>query len=191
LRTLVSREEAMRRWTYLPSACLTLLATMALARSVPYEYDHAANFSKYKTYGWTRGTDLTDELNHTRIVRAIDAALVAKGLLRVEPSATPDALVAYHASFELERFSGSGSSGLGGSGTMQSVLVGTLVVEISDARTNTIVWRSLARSDLRPYEASDSRGRKFAKAAEKMFKNYPPKPVKAADENAKTSTPTK
>jgi hypothetical protein len=166
----------MHRSAYLAGACLTLLATMALARSVPYEYDHAANFSKYKTFAWTRGTNLTDELNHTRVVRAIDAALVAKGLVRVESSATPDALVAYHASFDLERFSGSGSTGLGGSLRMHSVLVGTLIVEISDARTNTIVWRSLVSSDLRPYETSDGRGRKIAKAVEKMFKNYPPKP---------------
>jgi Domain of unknown function (DUF4136) len=90
----------MRIATYLTSVCLTLVGTMALAQSVTYDYDRAANFSKYRTYAWTRGTELTDELNHARVVRAIDAALVGKGLLRVETSATPDVLVAYHASFD-------------------------------------------------------------------------------------------
>jgi hypothetical protein len=159
----------MRRPTYLASACLTLLATMAMARSVPYDYDRAADFSKYKKYAWTHGTELTDEPNHTRLVRAIEGALVAKGLLRVEPSANPDALVAYHATFDLERFGGTGF------GSMQSVLVGTLVVEISDAQTNAIVWRSEVSSDLRADETPDGRGRKIAKAVEKVFKNYPPK----------------
>jgi hypothetical protein len=173
----------MRISTFLTSACLTLLATMALAQSVTYDYDRAANFSKYKTYAWTRGNELTNELNHARVVRAIEGALLAKGLARVEPSANPDAVVAYHASFDknLEingSTSGFGPLGLGGdrwgSARVQPVLVGTLVVDISDARTNAIVWRSLASSDIRPTDKPESRDKKIAKATEKMFKNYPP-----------------
>ena len=63
----------MRIATFATSVWLTLLGTIALAQSVTYDYDRAANFSNYKTYAWTRGTELTDELNHARIVRAIDA----------------------------------------------------------------------------------------------------------------------
>src|SRR5215204_1365090 len=92
-------EREMRLSTYLTTACLTLLATTALAQSVTYDYDRAAIFSKYKTYAWTRGTELTDELNHARVVR-VDAALAGKGLAKVEPDANPDVLVAYHASFD-------------------------------------------------------------------------------------------
>jgi hypothetical protein len=158
-----SVKNTMRRSTFITSACLTLLATMALARTVPDDYDRAANFSRYKTYAWTRGTALTDEPNHTRVVHAIEAGLLAKGLVRVPPNANPDALVAYHVSFDLEQFA-------------RSVLVGTLVVEISDPRTDTILWRSQATGDLRPDETPEGRGRRIAKAVEKMFKNYPPKP---------------
>jgi hypothetical protein len=68
--------------------------------SVTYDYDRAANFSNYKTYAWTRGTELSDAMNHARVIRAIEAAVVAKGLARVEPSANPDVLVAYHPSFD-------------------------------------------------------------------------------------------
>ncbi len=75
------------------------LATTALAQTVTYDYDSVANFASYNTYAWTRGTELTDELNHARVVRAIDAALAAKGLARVESNVDPDVLVAYHASF--------------------------------------------------------------------------------------------
>jgi hypothetical protein len=173
----------MRLSTYLTSACLTLLAATALAQSVTYDYDRAANFSKYKTFAWARGTELPDELNHIRVVRAVGGALVAKGLTPVEPSATPDVLVAYHASFERNLeisglSQGMGPFGLGGdrwgSARVQPVLVGTLVVDISDARTGAIVWRSLASSDIRPSDKPDSRDKKIAKAMEKMFKNYPP-----------------
>jgi hypothetical protein len=164
--------------------CLTLLGTIGLAQSVSYDYDRAVRFSTYKTYAWTRGTELTDELNHARVVRAIDAALAAKGLVRVEPTANPDVLVAYHASFEknLEitgSAQGLGPFGLGdrlGSARVQPVLIGTLVVDISDARTSAIVWRSLASSDIRPTDSPESRDKKIATATKKMFKNYPPKP---------------
>jgi hypothetical protein len=174
----------MRVATYLLGACLALLGTVALAQSVTYDFDRAANFSKYKTYAWTRGTELTDELNHARAIRAIDAALVAKGLSRVEPGASPDVLVAYHASFEKNlEITGSahgwGPFGLGGdrwgSATVQPVLIGTLVIDISDARTSAIVWRSLASSDIRATDKPATRDKKIAKAMEKMFLNYPPK----------------
>ena len=174
----------MRVTTYLLGACLALLGTVALAQSVTYDFDRAANFSKYKTYAWTRGTELADALNHARVVRAIDAALVTKGLSRVAPGTSPDLLVAYHASFDRNlEITGSahgwGPLDLGGdrwgSATVQPVLIGTLVVDMSDARTNAIVWRSLASSDIRATDKPATRDKKIAKAMEKMFRNYPPK----------------
>ena len=74
---------------------------------------------------------------------------------------------------------GLGPFGLGGdrlgSARIQTVLVGTLVVDIADARTRAIVWRSVAISDIRPTDKPESRDKKIAKATEKMFKHYPPK----------------
>jgi hypothetical protein len=174
----------MRIATLTAIMCLTLLGTMALAQTVTYDYDRTASFAAFRTYAWTRGTELGDELNHARVVRAIDATLVAKGLVRVEPGANPDVLVAYHASFD-ENLEITGSThgwgpvGLGdrwGSARVQPILVGTLVVDITDARTRAIVWRSLASSDIRPTDKPESRDKKITKATEKMFKNYPPKP---------------
>jgi hypothetical protein len=175
----------MRIATLAASVGLTLLSTMALAQTVTYDYDRTANFSTFRTYAWTSGTELADELNHARVVRAIDAALVAKGLAQVEPGANPDVLVAYHASFDrnLEitgATHGWGPFGLGGdrwgSARVQPILVGTLVVDISDARTRVIVWRSLASSDISPTDKPESRDKKVVKATQKMLKNYPPKP---------------
>jgi hypothetical protein len=172
------------RMTYLASACLTLLSTIAAAQSATYDYDREADFSRYETFAWTRGTELHDELNHARVVRAIDTALAAKGLARVDPSANPDVLVAYHASFDRSieisgSTSGLGPFGLGGdrwgSARLQPVLIGTLVVDLSDAGTGAIVWRSLASSDIRPGDTPERRDRKIAKATEKMFRKYPPK----------------
>ena len=157
----------MRIATFATSVWLTLLGTMVLAQSVTYDYDRAANFSNYKTYAWTRGTELVDELNHARVVRAIDAAVVTKGLARVEPGANPDVLVAYHASFDRNlEITGSthgwGPLGLGGdrwgSARVQPILVGTLgrrhLLLHGYAR---LLWRSpRAAVDLRPNDKPEA-----------------------------------
>jgi hypothetical protein len=169
----------MRIAKFATGLCLTLLATTAVAQNVTYDYDHAATFAKYKTYAWTRGTELTDEQGHLRVVHAIDAALATKGLALVDANPNPDVLVAYHASFEFDRSTGLESSGLGhrwGLGSVRQFLVGTLAIDISDARTSAIVWRSLCSSDMRSTSTPESRRAAIAKAAEKMFKHYPPKP---------------
>ena len=173
----------MRLAKHVAAISLTLFGTLALARSVKYDYDRAANFSDYKTYAWTRGTESADELNHATIVRAVDAAFAAKGLAHVESSANPDVLVDYHASFDgnlrkIRPIHGWGPLNLGGrwgSTRVQPVLVGTLVVDILDARKGAIVWRSRTSTDIRLSDKPESLDRKIAKATEKMFKNYPPR----------------
>ena len=174
----------MRTTVFAASAFLTLFGTMALAQSVTYDYDRGANFSAYKKYAWTRGTDLPDELNHARIVRSIDARLAETGLARVESSHSPDVLVAYYISFDkdfrIDVFStGWGPFGVGpdrsGSATVQPILVGTLVVNITDVRTRALVWRAMASGDIKPNDKPEQRDKKLAKAIEKMFRNYPPR----------------
>ena len=167
----------MRMLSYLTSASLALFATSASAQTVTYDYDRATNFSSYKTYTLTSGADVPDELNHRRVVRAIDAALGAKGLARVEPGATPDVLVVYHVSFEESMEMTDSERGWSGwrSSRAQRILIGTLIVDLCDARTGAIVWRSAVSGDIRPIETPDARDKKVAKAAEKMFRNYPAK----------------
>ena len=62
-----------------------------------------------------------------------------------------------------------------GSATVQKVLVGALVVDIIDARARRLVWRGFASGDVNPGDKPEQRDKKLAKAAEKMFRNYPPK----------------
>jgi hypothetical protein len=173
----------MRTVTWLTSVCLTLCGTIAMAQSAGYDYDRAADFSKYKTYAWTRGTELADELDHTRVVRAIDAALAAKGVTRADAAGSPDALVAYHASFGTNLQISGGTYGMGplglgpdrwGSATIQPVQVGTLVVDIIDTRTHALVWRGRASSDVKANDNGDVREKKIDTATAKMFKNFPP-----------------
>ena len=56
----------------------------------------------------------------------------------------------------------------------QQVVIGTLVVDLSDASTNAMLWRGMARSDLNPAASAERRDRSVNKAVAKLFKNYPP-----------------
>ena len=174
----------MRIATFATAVGLTLLGTIALAQSVTYDFDRTANFSRLRTYAWTRGTELGDELNHARVVRSIESQLAAKGLSRVEPSAHPDALVAYHSTFDKNLQINAFSSGFAGprfgglrsgTATTQEVVTGTLVVDVMDAGTRAIVWRGIASGELDPAAKPEKREKNVNKAAAKIFENYPPK----------------
>jgi hypothetical protein len=166
------------------AAAMTLAAaTTTFAQNVSYDFDKSVNFSSFKTYAWVRGATPLDELNDRRIVDAVSAQLSARSLTRVDATASPDLLVAYHASFDRDlRISGF-SSGWGGfrfpgnqSGvaTTDRVVTGTLIVDIVDARTRTIVWRGTARREVSNTTSAEKRDKNINQAAEKMFRHFPP-----------------
>jgi hypothetical protein len=174
----------MRIASFVTAAALLVMGTITFAQNVSYDFDRATNFSSIRAYAWVRGTTLDDELNHSRIVRAIDAQLSQKGLVKVETSANADVVVAYHATFDRDLQINGFSSGWGGyrfagsrSGTARAeeILVGTLVVDVVNAKTNTIVWRGIASKDIDVKASPEKRDKNITKTAEKLFKNYPPK----------------
>jgi hypothetical protein len=166
-------------------AAFALLGTTVLAQSVTTDYDRSANFASFKSYAWVRGTDVPDQLNHRRIVQSIDAQLTQKGMRMVEKSANPDVLIAYHANFDRDLQINGFSSGWGayrwggnrsGTARAQEITVGTLVVDMVDAKSNTIVWRGMASKDLDERASAAKRDKNARQAMEKLFKNYPPRP---------------
>lgn len=174
----------MRIGTLVGTASLALLARTGSAQDVTYDFDKAADFARFKTYAWIPGTNLRDELNHKRIVNAVDAQLASKGLRKGDTDANPDLLVAYHASFNRDLEISGLSSGWGGyrfgpnrvgKARVEQILIGTLVVDMVDARSKTIVWRGVATREVDVKASPEKREKNINKAAEKLFKNYPPK----------------
>jgi Domain of unknown function (DUF4136) len=166
------------------ATALVFGVAIVAAQDVTYDYDRSANFSAFNTYAWAPGTSLKDELNHKRIVAAIDAQLAQKGLSKVQANANPDLLVAYHANFGTSlqitgfasgwggyRFAGSRS----GSARAEEIPVGTLIIDLVDAATRTIVWRGTATRDIDVKADPEKRDKSINRTAEKLFKNYPPK----------------
>jgi hypothetical protein len=165
--------------TMVSSAGLALLATTGVAQSVSYDYDRSADFSKLKTYAWIEGTGLSDDLNHKRIVGALDAQMEAKGFTRVEPGAHPDVLLAYHADFnknlEINGFStGVAAYRWGRSARVEEIVVGRLTVVMLSGENRDLLWRGIATRELDVDASPEKRDKNIGKAAEKLFKNYPP-----------------
>ena len=167
----------------LSATCLMLASAVALGQKVSYDFDKSADFTYYKTYAWVhRGGDLKDELNHRRVVNAVDVQMASKGMKMVAPEMA-DILIDYKANFSRSLNVSGYSSGFGGlrfagsrtgSARVDDVVVATLVVSMVDAKTNGIVWRGIATKDVDMGASPEKREKNINKAAEKLFKNYPP-----------------
>jgi len=125
---------------------IACMSAVAFAQTITYDFDRSANFGKFKTYTWVRGTNVADELNDKRVTRAIEAQLAAKGFSQVQAAENPDLLVAYHATFDNDVQINGFSSGFGpyrlggsrsGTATVDEILVGTLAVDLVDASSKT------------------------------------------------------
>jgi len=160
-------------------------AVNAWGQKVNVDFDKEANFAAYKTYAWTKGTPAQNPLMDQRITDGIDKQLAAKGLQKVDASASPDLAVLYHAAVGAETQLNTMNSGGwgyrwgGGMGTstttVEKIPVGQLTVDIGDAKTRKLLWMGNASDTLS--DKPEKNENKINSALEKMFKKFPP-PVK-------------
>jgi Domain of unknown function (DUF4136) len=167
--------------TLMSTAMAALLSTTLVAQDVSYDYDRSVDFTRLKTYAWVPGTNLTDELNHKRIVAAIDAQMAMKGMVKVDSDAKADVLIAYQTAFdkdlEIHGFSTGWAGyrfGRTGSARVEEVVVGRLAVVMIDAKTHALLWRGIATRDVDLNASAEKRDKNINKAAEKLFRKYPP-----------------
>ena len=165
----------MRFATLIGTAAL-LLGTNASAQDVTYDYDRSANFTALTRYVWVNGGRVTDDLNHQRIVSAVDQQLTAKGNHKVDAVAQADLLITYHAIITQDIAVNGNRAGLArwASARVEAVPVGALMVEVMNARTHATVWRGVVSRDLDPKASPEQREKNLNKAVEKLFKHYPP-----------------
>jgi hypothetical protein len=167
------------------------LPAVAAAQKTTYDFDKSAPFAQYKSYSLKEGTPTGQPLIDKRIEAAIEAQLEARGFVRNDTA--PDVLVTYHVAFDEEKDISSFSSGPmyggygygygwgGGWGTtttdvrVRNILIGTLAIDILDAKKKEIAWRGLGTKEVNTSAKPDKRDENIGKAVEKIFKNYPPK----------------
>jgi hypothetical protein len=162
------------------------LANASFAQEVKTDYDRAANFSQYKTYSWEK-VQTPDPLWVDRIKAAVNAALAAKGWTQVE-SGSDISIIAMEINRNHQTLNtfyddfGGGWRwrGFGGFGesttTSETYTVGTLVVDLFDAKTQMLVWRGVSSGMLS--DKSDKNIKNLNRGVEKMFQHFPPDALK-------------
>lgn len=145
------------------------------------DYDRSIDFSRYRTYGWLRSGRIGNDILERRLTTAVDRELARRGLVRGD---TPDLLVAMHGRMSKEvQYTaydtswGYGWRRWGGGPTMvrrEEVPVGTLIVDLVDARDNELVWRGTATSAIDTTASVEKREAVVQEAVEKLFAAYPP-----------------
>jgi len=169
--------------TALLLAGLLLVPMVLLAQKTSFDYDKTANFSTLKTYALKDGKKVGDPLIDKRIEAAIEAELAAKGL--TPAASAPDLSVTYHVAFDKKQditAYSTGGAGYyrwgGGWGTtdvrVNEILMGTLVVDIADAKKNELVWRGIGVKEVDVQAKADKRDKNINSAVKKILKNFPP-----------------
>ncbi|NOZ77699.1 MAG: DUF4136 domain-containing protein [Acidobacteria bacterium] len=162
---------------------LAMLAMVAGCTSmkVSSDWDRTVNFSRYRTFEFLATPATMDQLTLRRIRRSVAAELRERGMHR-PVSSRADLLVAIRVSKHLEPRSSSVSIGYGGgwwggwgggvtTNRVRNVPVGTLIVDLVDARSNQLVWRGTARGALS--RNPQRRTEKILEAIDTMFGTFP------------------
>ena len=165
---------------------IMLGALTVSAQEVKVGADPGVDLTKYKTYAWDQGLAGTNPFVNQLIIATVDRAMAAKGLRKVDSD--PELLLAAWVSSESDLYVAQPSwapplhsvtTGIVKGSHRLVVTQGTLVIDISDARSRSGVWRGTATHTLEQGPTGDSakdakRAEKpIRKAVEKMFKQFP------------------
>jgi len=152
------------------------------AAKVIVDYNHSVDFSPYKTYSWLKVS--ADPLWTDRIKGAIEAELRARDWTSV-PHGGDASLSAFGATQtqpKIETFYSDFGGGWYWRGfgdgvattNVETIRVGTLVVDIFDTPMKKLLWRGYAEDTLS--DKPEKNETKLEKAVKEMFKDFPPKP---------------
>jgi len=170
----------MRRSQIMGVLILSLFAAHgALAQKVTIQFDQAADFGKFRTFAIRNGElnsknpALNSELVKKQIEADIVKGLTAKGF--EETTGRADLNVVYHfgsaRKTEVETYP-AGWYGFGTRAVRVPYSEGTLVIDLRDPTTRSLVWRAIASEE--KSDATKIAG-KLDDMVKKSLEKYPPK----------------
>ena len=156
-----------------------LAAPGSLAQNITTEFDEAADFTKFKTFAIREGQlnsrhpALSSELVKKRIETEIERALTARGLTLATGPADLNVFYQFGAARRVETESyPAGWRGLGTRVVRVPYSEGTLVIDLRDPTTRSLVWRGVATEGER--DPTKLAG-KLDDMVKKLLAKYPPK----------------
>jgi Domain of unknown function (DUF4136) len=154
-----------------------LSATVAVGQQVSVNYNHNQSFSSFHTYAW--GSSNANQIQNSILAQVaqqdIDTAMQGKGFTKVEESQKPDLLLTANGGMRQQTsYSAWGMRGIGGGMggiTPQQNVEGTLIVDLYNASTQSLVWRGIAQNTLS--NNGNKNQQMVGNAVTKMFKQWP------------------
>ena len=156
-------------------ACMT--SAIALGQQVSVNYNHSQSFAQFHTYAW--GSNNANQIQNSILaqvaVQDIDTALQGKGLQKVAENQNPDILVTANGGMkEQTSYSAWGMRGIGGGMggiTPEQNVIGTMIVDLYDAKNQSLIWRGMAQNALN--NNGNKNQQMVQKAITKMFQQWP------------------
>jgi hypothetical protein len=155
--------------------CLT--SAVAVGQQVSVNYNHSQSFSGFHTYAWASNN--ANQVQNSILAQVaqqdIEAALQGKGLQKVKESQNPDLIILASGGMRQQTsYSAWGMRGIGGGMggiTPQQNVEATLVVDLHDAKSQSLIWRGIAQDTLS--NNGDKNQKMVQSAISKMFKQWP------------------
>ena len=159
---------------------LGICCSVSVAQEVHTDYDKKASFSQYHTYYWAK-VQTSNPLWQQRIQDAVDKDLQEKGWNKVDSNGDVALTAVGSAQNQQEYqtfYDGLGGWRWGGFGTeatttVQNYKVGTLVLDMYEAKDKRLIWRGTSSETLS--DKPEKNEKQLEKAVDKMFKDFPPK----------------
>jgi hypothetical protein len=158
---------------------ILLVASVSRAQKIRTEFDDTRDFSTYRTFAIrdgqlnSRNPALNSELTKKQIETEIERALRAKGLMRVTGASDLNVRYQFGSARKVETETyPAGWRGLGTRVVRVPYSEGTLVIDLRDPSTRSLVWRSIASDSER--DPAKIAG-KLHDMVRKSFDKYPPK----------------
>lgn len=158
-----------------------LVAMCGFAQKIEIEFDQSADFTRYHSFAIrdarlnSKNPSLNSEIIRKNVNGYIQKYLTAKGLTFVESGAS-DLNVRYTLGSARKMEVDAYPAGWRGWGTRVARVPyteGTLVLDLRDPSTKSLVWRGIARED--KSDAAHIEG-KLENMVKKAIDKYPPKP---------------
>jgi Domain of unknown function (DUF4136) len=184
----------------------SLVATAALAQD-SYDYSRNTNFATIKTFGFKytppmapvaeKTTTYDSPLVKERTNSAIAAQLEMRGMRRDDQH--PDVYVVTHRTYQIEYtyygptyawgpyysgyrapYYGGGWDGYNGwNGNVYQEMLGTLTIDIEDARGGALLWRGIETKHVHQTSKPEKRDKRVVDEVAEVFKHFPTSSVVA------------
>jgi hypothetical protein len=163
----------MKTRVALCALAISMISTIAAGQQVSVNYNHSQSFAQYHTYAW--GSNNANKLQNSILAQVaeqdINSALQGKGLQMVQENQNPDLIVTGNGGLKQQTsYSAWGMRGIGGITPEQNV-EGTMIVDLYDAKSQSLVWRGIAQNTLN--NNGNKNQQMVQKAIQKMFKQWP------------------